>query len=121
MVPRAYVLNWVPSPYAIHRTISFGSILRYNVYLFVKLFTDTNGSLRDRAGVAYIQTNDAIRPAKNIRILEIALCITDKNYVKLDGGISYLVHWPMTAEEVAADMPSVYVIPALSYRSQFNQ
>ena len=28
--------------------------------------------------------------------------------IKLDGGVSYLVHWPMTAEEIAADMPPQY-------------
>ena len=50
------------------------------------------------------QTNDAIRPAPNIRILEVAVCITDKNFMRLDNGVSYLVHWPLDADYIASEM-----------------
>ncbi|KAH8117802.1 hypothetical protein DFH11DRAFT_1570788 [Phellopilus nigrolimitatus] len=50
------------------------------------------------------KTNDAVRPAANIRILEVAVCVTDKNFTRLDDGISYLVHWPLNVDEVKQEM-----------------
>lgn len=74
---------------------------------FVWLDLEVSNAQRSEINVYNIffpKTNDATRPTRNIRILEIAVCITDKNYVKLDEGISYLVHWPLTAAEIAVDM-----------------
>ncbi|KAI5119829.1 hypothetical protein M0805_008396 [Coniferiporia weirii] len=51
-----------------------------------------------------LETNDAVRPTKHVRILEVAVCITDKNFTRLDNGVSFLVHWPLTADEVAKEM-----------------
>lgn len=39
------------------------------------------------------QTTAAGIPYPSIRILELALCVTDKNFVPLDKGEQYLVHW----------------------------
>ncbi|KAL5526771.1 REXO2_2 [Sanghuangporus sanghuang] len=52
-----------------------------------------------------IKTTDAVRPAANIRILEVAVFISDKNYQPLDRGKSFIVHWPLSAEEIALEMP----------------
>lgn len=52
-----------------------------------------------------LKTTDVSRPAAKIRILEIAILITDKNYRRLDKGKSFLVHWPLSADEIARDMP----------------
>ncbi|KAL5485803.1 REXO2 [Sanghuangporus weigelae] len=51
-----------------------------------------------------LETTDAVRPAANIRILEIAVFISDKNYQPLDRGKSFIVHWPLSAEEIALEM-----------------
>lgn len=55
--------------------------------------------------VFVFQTTDAVRPAAKIRILEVAVFITDKNYRRLDKGRTYIVHWPLTAEEITNEMP----------------
>lgn len=52
-----------------------------------------------------VQTNDAVRPASHTRILEVAVCVTDRNFTRLDKGVSYLVHWPFDAEYIASEMP----------------
>ncbi|KAL5503931.1 REXO2_1 [Sanghuangporus vaninii] len=52
-----------------------------------------------------IKTTDAVRPAANIRILEVAVFISDRNYQPLDRGKSFIVHWPLSAEEIALEMP----------------
>ncbi|EJD06629.1 uncharacterized protein FOMMEDRAFT_144593 [Fomitiporia mediterranea MF3/22] len=52
-----------------------------------------------------LETTDAVRPASKIRILEIAVLITDKNYQQLDNGKSFLVHWPLSAQEIVQEMP----------------
>ncbi|KAL5525977.1 hypothetical protein ACEPAG_7315 [Sanghuangporus baumii] len=51
-----------------------------------------------------LETTDAVRPAANIRILEIAVFISDKNYRPLDRGKSFIVHWPLSAEEITLEM-----------------
>lgn len=42
-----------------------------------------------------------------IRILEVAVCVTDKNFTQFDDGYSSVVHWPMTVEELRDEMPQV--------------
>lgn len=45
------------------------------------------------SSVLSIQTTDATVPFSDIRILEVAVCVTDKNFTPLDRGLKVLVHW----------------------------
>ncbi|KLO12764.1 hypothetical protein SCHPADRAFT_940944 [Schizopora paradoxa] len=66
--------------------------------------------LMDPSGTSYfvwfdLESTDAVRAAEKIRILEIAVCVSDKNFIPLDAGFTSLVHWPLTVEELKAEMP----------------
>ena len=61
-----------------------------------------------------------MRPAANIRILEVAVLVSDKNYQPLDRGKSFIVHWPLTASEIASEMSERYMIPSCSAASMIN-
>ncbi|TDL17900.1 ribonuclease H-like protein [Rickenella mellea] len=54
-----------------------------------------------------LETTDAIRPFEETRILEVAVRITDKNFIPVDRGLSYLVHWPESIDEIIKEMPEV--------------
>jgi len=42
-----------------------------------------------------------------IKILEVAVRITDKNFVPLDEGLSLLVHWPGKSVDLLSEMPAI--------------
>ncbi|KAG6887624.1 hypothetical protein C0995_013954 [Termitomyces sp. Mi166 len=54
-------------------------------------------------------TTDVTIPYEDLRILEVAVRITDKDFNPLDNGVSFLVHWPEKDTLAAFEMIPVVV------------
>ncbi|KAL5526768.1 REXO2_1 [Sanghuangporus sanghuang] len=85
-------------------TLSQGRVLQRPRYS--RPIIDSSGSSYDNHVVLDLETNDAFQPPAKTRILEIAICVTNKNFEPLDAVFSSLVHWPnLTIDQLLHDMP----------------